>query len=108
MKKYLAIILLMLSTLPVTAQDQSTAVRLESWISMIVSNRVKKDWTPQLYAAPSTAESLGVIAGMTVTPDPAMKEKVLQLRNLEAFPDVDQMKQPITVPANSVMAEQRW
>jgi hypothetical protein len=107
MKKYLAIAFLLLSA-PAVAQEQDTAARLESWISMIVSNRVKKDWTPQLYAAPSTAASLGVIAGMTVTSDPAMKEKVLQLRNVEAFPDVDQMKQPITVPANSVMAEQRW
>lgn len=107
MKKYLVLAMVLASILPAAAQ--SIASQLDVWVSTIVEKRFKKEWTPKLYAAPATAAQLGTVGGIAVTSDPAMKEKALQLRNVEAFPDIDQFtRQPITVPANSVMAEQSW
>lgn len=103
--------MLLASIVPAAAQmvEDHRKQSLDSWITYVVLNRFKKAWTPQLYAAPATAAELGTISGMQVTADPAMKEKVLQMRNLEAFPDTEEFTgKPITVLANSVMTEQRW
>lgn len=134
MKKYLAAALILLSapaiaqkhpldgvverhiyaqmvTLPLSGAltPEQRRLSLENWVSFIVNGRVKKEWTPTLYAAPDTAAMLGTIDGMVVAADPSMKEGRLQMRNAEAFPDTHQFtRQPIVVPAGSVMAEQTW
>jgi len=102
MKKLLIIVLLFAT--PAMAQTSQAQVNIiNEWISMIVTLRVNKNWTPKLYASPATASELGTVAEIVVTPDPSLKDRVLQLRNLEAFQDGKTL-----VPANEIIAERKW